>query len=56
MGRCKDCKYWNNKVIGAYTEQFGFCENGKIKEYDYIKITYNPETKKLFMIILIITM
>ncbi len=46
MGRRKDCKYWNNKIIGTYTEQFGFCENEKIKDYADIKVTYDPANKE----------
>lgn len=46
MGKCKKCKYWDNEVIGTYTKQFGFCRNGKIKDYNDIETIYDSKTKQ----------
>lgn len=50
MGKCKDCKYWNQDFdsLHFYNENFGECSNKKVIDMKNIEIDYADNKNKRF--------
>ena len=50
MGKCKDCKYWNQDFdsLNFYNENFGECTNKKVTNREDIEIDYADKKNEKF--------
>lgn len=50
MGKCKNCKYWeqDTDTVDFYNENFGKCTHKKVIDLDYIEKDYDDKEKKRF--------